>query len=79
MSKERSKLRVICVGALGLAPLLMGGCPDVRNGIIDAIQTATSAAVAESVDRGAGGVLVRELADALTDALLDRFRDGPTP
>jgi hypothetical protein len=81
MMREGKQRRCISTGLLMVAagPLLLGGCPDVREGVVSAFEAASIAVVADAANTGPEGVLERGLAGTLLRAFFDIFRDPATP
>lgn len=76
--KQRRGVRS-ALGLLAGGPLLLGGCPDVREGVVSAFEAAAIAAVADEASAGPQGVLERGLAGTVVRAFFDVFRDPATP
>ena len=66
------------LGGLLLA-LNVGGCPDVRTGVLDAFQSSTLAYVSENTTSGAQGVLERGLIGTFVRVFFERLSDPATP
>jgi hypothetical protein len=64
---------------LAVGPLLLGGCPDLRDGVVDAFESATISAIGDASSPGTPGVLERGLAGTLARVFFDRLRDPATP
>lgn len=70
-----------CAALLGalLAALNMGGCPDLRAGVVDALESSTLSYVSDASTTGPQGVLERGIVGTFVRAFYDRLRDPATP
>lgn len=69
-------LVVFCAAAV--TPLLCGGCPDVRNGVVDAFERATIAASTQDLGNEPQDVLQSGLARTFFEIFFDKLR-SPRP
>lgn len=59
---------------LCIAPILCGGCPDVRNGVVDAVERATVAASTETLGNTPQDILQFDLTRSLLGIFFDKLR-----
>lgn len=62
-----------------IATLNLGGCPDLRAGVVDALESSTLSYVSDSSSTGPQGVLERGIVGTFVRAFYDRLRDPATP
>lgn len=76
MRKPRIALRrALVLGTLAaLVVICGGGCPKVQNGVVDAVQAASSSAVYTNSTGDPLNTLELGIANALIGAFLDHFR-----
>lgn len=77
------RLKIIWKARFGAAaamfPLLLGGCPDVRAGFVDAFESATLAIVSDQSSSGPQGVFERGILGTIVRVFYDQLRDPATP
>ncbi len=79
---QQKIFRTLSCGALfaGLIVALnLGGCPDLRAGVVDALESSTLSYVSDSSSTGPQGVLERGIVGTFVRAFYDRLRDPATP
>lgn len=74
--RGRSVIALFCSSSMVLN---MGGCPDLREGVVDAFESSTLAYVSDSSSSGPQGVLERGIVGTFVRAFYDRLRNPTTP
>ncbi|MBL8879558.1 MAG: hypothetical protein JNG88_10610 [Phycisphaerales bacterium] len=60
--------------SLVVAPLICGGCPDVRDGVVGAVERATVAASTENLGNTPQEILQFDLTRSLLGIVFDKLR-----
>lgn len=64
---------------LGVIPFLLGGCPDVRNGVINAVEAATVVALTDRSEPDTVTTFQNNLMQTLVALFYDRLRIERAP
>lgn len=72
--RDRWSGRSLVGGIFIAAPLLCGGCPDVRNGVVDAFERATIAVTTQNLGNDPEDILQSGLTRTFLEIVFDKLR-----
>jgi hypothetical protein len=75
LSRARRRVRLLAAALCLILPLVAGGCPDFRNGVVDAVDVATRSLIFNTAEPDQAFLTASEsIINSALDLFFDQFR-----